>query len=127
MNADKHAIREFGFPSAFIRVHLRPSAFRLLPDFMTSSWLTEYSQDVEERTDMLLAVEKILAPAPGYPARPRAEEAQRLSIAVISTSIESTIAAMKKAGAFASSLGARITLVVPQVVPFPLPLESPPV
>src|SRR5207249_3899642 len=94
---------------------------------MTSSGLTEYSQDVEERTNMLLAVEKILVPAPVYPARPGAEEAQRLSIAVISTSIESTIAAMKRAGASASSLGARITLVVPQVVPYPLPLESPPV
>jgi hypothetical protein len=34
---------------------------------------------------------------------------------------------MKAAGKLASSLGARITLLVPQIVPFPLPLESPPV
>ena len=46
---------------------------------------------------------------------------------MIFTSAESTLAALKEAGALASSLGARITLLVPQVVPFPRPLESPPV
>jgi hypothetical protein len=34
---------------------------------------------------------------------------------------------LKEAGNLASSLGARIRLVVPQVVPYPLPLETPPV
>ena len=38
-----------------------------------------------------------------------------------------TLAALKEAGQLANSLSARITLVVPQVVPFPLPLETPPV
>jgi hypothetical protein len=51
----------------------------------------------------------------------------RLNISVVFTSVESTLAALKKAGAMASGLGARITLLVPQVVPHPLPLESPPV
>ena len=41
--------------------------------------------------------------------------------------MESTLAALKEAGNLANSLGARITLVVPQVVPYPLPLETPPV
>ena len=77
---------------------------------------------------MLLAFEKALIPAPGTPVQPRSAEADpRLNISVIFTSLEWTLAALKKAGTLASSLSARITLVVPQVVPYPLPLESPPV
>jgi len=77
---------------------------------------------------MSLAIEKILAPATGRPAKPGIEEADRkLNISVVFTSVKSTLAALKEAGSLASSLGARITLLVPQVVPYPLPLESPPV
>jgi hypothetical protein len=77
---------------------------------------------------MSLAVEKILVPATGQPNRPPVEEAgQRLNIAVVFTSTEATLAALKEAGALASSLGARITLLVPQIVPYPLALETPPV
>jgi len=77
---------------------------------------------------MSLALEKILAPAVGRPESPATEEAgSRLNISVVFTAIDSTLAALKQAGAMASSLGARITLVVPQVVPYPLPLNSPPV
>ena len=77
---------------------------------------------------MPLVLERILIPATGHPARPSAEDTdQRLNIAVVFTCVESTLAALRKAGALAESLGARITLVAPQVVPFPLPLESPPV
>jgi hypothetical protein len=77
---------------------------------------------------MSLAIEKLLAPRTGHPTRPIGEEAdQKLNIAVVFTSVESTLAALKEAGNLANSLGARITLVVPQVVPYPLPLETPPV
>lgn len=77
---------------------------------------------------MSLATEKIPAPTIGHPNRPSVEEVeQKLNIAVVFTSVESTLAALKEAGNLADSLGARITLVVPQVVPYPLPLESPPV
>ena len=77
---------------------------------------------------MSLAIEKILVPKTGYPIRPLGDEAdQQLNIAVVFTSVESTLAALKEAGNLANSLGARIRLVVPQVVPYPLPLESPPV
>lgn len=77
---------------------------------------------------MSLAIEKILIPATGRPTQlPAIETGQRLNIAVVFTSVESTLAALKEAGALAGSLGARITLMVPQVVPFPLPLETPPV
>jgi len=50
-----------------------------------------------------------------------------LELAVVFTSAAATIAALKKAAALADRLGARITLVVPQIVPYPLPIESPPV
>jgi hypothetical protein len=77
---------------------------------------------------MTLAIEKILVPATGRPARPTVEQTdRRLNIAVVFTSVESTLTALKEAGTLANSLGAQIKLVVPQVVPYPLPLDSPPV
>ncbi len=77
---------------------------------------------------MSLAIEKVLAPRTGYPARPIGEEAdQKLNIAVVFTSVESTLLALREAGSLANSLSARITLLVPQVVPYPLPLETPPI
>src|SRR5664279_5686212 len=95
---------------------------------MTSSGLSEYAQCVGGPNNMSLAIAKILVPATGYPARPTAEEAdQKLNIAVVFTSVESTLPALQEAGNLANSLGARIKLVVPQVVPYPLPLETPPV
>ena len=77
---------------------------------------------------MSLAIEKSLRPATGHPAQPtQVDSDQQLNIAVVFTSVESTLAALKEAGDLASSLGARIKLVVPQVVPQPLPLDTPPV
>ena len=77
---------------------------------------------------MALAIEKVLVPATQRPDRPRVAPADnKLNISVVFTSVESTLAALKEAGELANSLGARITLLVPQVVPYPRPLESPPV
>lgn len=77
---------------------------------------------------MSLAIEKILVPAPAQPRRhPTQENSPRLNVSVVFTSVEATLAALKEAGALANSLGARITLLVPQVVPYPLPMETPPV
>ena len=77
---------------------------------------------------MSLAIEKILVPSIGQASPPSLEEADRkLNIAVVFTSAESTLAALKEAGTLATSLGASISLVAPQVVPYPLPLETPPV
>ena len=67
-----------------------------------------------------------LSTAVGDPDATEAQE-QKLNVTVVSTSMDSTVAALKKAGALAESLGARITLVVPQIVPFSLELTSPPV
>ena len=95
---------------------------------MTSSGVKRYSRDVEGRSDMSLALEKTLIPKTGQPARPATGDAgQRLNVTVIFTSVEATLAALRRAGTFANSLSARITLLVPQIVPYPLPLESPPV
>lgn len=77
---------------------------------------------------MSLAIERILVPSTRQPSSPPVEEGDRqLNVAVVFTSVDSTLAALKEAGALANSLGARIRLVVPQVVPYPLPLESPPI
>ena len=76
----------------------------------------------------MLAFERVLRPETGHPVRPQAKDREaRLNITVLFTSVESTLNALRRAGELASSLGGRITLLVPQVVPFPLPLESPPV
>ena len=55
------------------------------------------------------------------------EDAGRFELAVVFTSFDATIAALKMAGALASGLSAHITLVVAQAVPYPLSLEDPPV
>ena len=75
-----------------------------------------------------MAFTKTVTPAIGRqtPTEPKVFQ-NRLHVAVVFTSTTATLAALKKAGALAESLSARITLVVPQIVPFPLPLESPPV
>lgn len=76
----------------------------------------------------MLAFERLPRPGTARPARPEAEDrAPRPNVSVIFTSEESTLRALDKASALASSLGARITLLVPQEVPHPLPLENPPV
>jgi hypothetical protein len=46
-------------------------------------------------------------------------------VSVVFTSVKATLAALKEAGTVAKSLGTRITLVVPQVIPYPsLPSRS---
>jgi len=83
---------------------------------------------VEDWKEILMVLEQTLFPQIGKPAQPSVEKKQQgLNISVIFTSAEPTLAALRKAGTMATSLGARITLLVPQVVPYPLPLESPPV
>jgi len=77
---------------------------------------------------MSLALEKLLVPATGVPQPPVGRETEaRLNISVVFTSVAPTLAALKKAGDLANQLRGHITLLVPQVVPYPLPLASPPV
>jgi hypothetical protein len=77
---------------------------------------------------MALALERMIAPVTGTPARPFTEETDsKLDISVVFTSVDATLAALNEAGNLATSLGGRITLIVPQIVPYPLPLTRPPV
>jgi len=77
---------------------------------------------------MALAFEKLVTPGGSRPFLPEISKSPAgLNIDVIFTSIETTLAALRQAGTLAHKLGARITLVVPQVVPYPLPVTSPPV
>jgi len=77
---------------------------------------------------MSLALERMIAPVTGVPARPRTEETgNKLNISVVFTSVEATLEALREAANLASTLGGRITIIVPQIVPYPLPLTSPPV
>jgi hypothetical protein len=81
---------------------------------------------------MALALETMIAPAAGVRAFSFAEETDsKLDISVVFTSVDATLQALKQAGELlghqAGNLGGRITLIVPQVVPHPLPLASPPV
>jgi len=74
------------------------------------------------------AVDARLSVAVGRPGWPVEEERQpNLNISVIFTTVDSTLAALKCAGRLAGDLGARISLVVTQVVPYPLPLDRPPI
>ena len=50
-----------------------------------------------------------------------------LEVNVVFTTVEETLPAIKQAGEFARDLNASIRLLVAQIVPFPLPLNCPPV
>jgi hypothetical protein len=77
---------------------------------------------------MALALEKLLAPTTEDPGQADTVGRDRpMDIAVVFTSVEPTLRALKRAGALAHRLNSRVTLVVPQIVPYPLPLTSPPV
>jgi hypothetical protein len=76
---------------------------------------------------MSLVLNKTLVPAPVGPDRPDPDQTEaRLNIHVVFTSVDATLAALRKAADLAGRLAARVILLVPQVVPYPLPLESPP-
>jgi hypothetical protein len=49
----------------------------------------------------------------------------RLDVCVLYTAVEATMAALRRAGTLASRLGGHITLLVPEVVPWHLPLNKP--
>jgi hypothetical protein len=77
---------------------------------------------------LLLALDRRLTTASGFPEQPGTDqEESRLNIVVIFTSLNATVAALMRAGTLAEGLDVHITLLVPQVVPLPLPLTSPPV
>jgi hypothetical protein len=58
---------------------------------------------------------------------PRISPEPELSVFVVFTSMNGTPKALEKAREMAQSLGAKVAVVAMQVVPFPLPLDEPPV
>ncbi len=77
---------------------------------------------------MALALERLVTPSTRLPQRSAPQEVESgLNISVVFTSVDATLTALKQAGSLANRLGAHITLVVPQIVPAHLPLDSPPV
>jgi len=80
------------------------------------------------RVDVAPGSGKPLAPLPAHPEYTREHDSERqLDVSVVFTSLRGTLSALRKAGVLAQELGARITLVVPQIVPYPLPLANPPI
>jgi len=79
--------------------------------------------------DMSLAFESTFRAATAQPIQAPAtvQTESSLNINVVFTSVEATLMALKAAGALANRLCGHITLLVPQVVPYPLPLTSPPI
>jgi hypothetical protein len=78
--------------------------------------------------DLLLADGAARAHTAGRAQTVDAADPQRpLEIAVVFTDLAATANALRTAAELAFNLHGRIRLIVPQVVPFPLPLESPPV
>jgi hypothetical protein len=77
---------------------------------------------------MALALDRTIAPGIKVPEPQFAQETDsKLDISVVFTSRDATLAALKEAGNLANNLGGRINLIVPQLVPYPLPLSDPPV
>ena len=52
---------------------------------------------------------------------------QRLEVSVVFTTTSGTLSALKRAARLAQDLTSKITLLLPQVVPYPLELTEPPV
>jgi hypothetical protein len=78
------------------------------------------------RIDMPLGFENSLAPRHCYPDQlEQRSNSPELDVFVVFTSISATMQALKRAAALAENLAGRITLLVPQVVPYPLPLAKP--
>lgn len=50
-----------------------------------------------------------------------------MTVSLVFTSQAATAPALRAAANLAQSLGARLRLIVPQIVPYPLPLDEPPV
>jgi hypothetical protein len=72
--------------------------------------------------------ETLLSAATCPPTPPATNEGDhRLEVTVIFTSAEATIVAMDTAAALLNGLNGHISLVAPQAVRYPLPVENPPV
>jgi hypothetical protein len=73
--------------------------------------------------------ERLQIPAIGLPDLPgdSDETNPRLEIFVVYTSVQATVIALTRAAALAKGLNARLRFVMLNIIPYPLPLETPPV
>ena len=77
---------------------------------------------------MSMASERIPSPATSFPGQmPLGRPDSELNVSVVFTGTRWTTAALKSAGALAANMGCRLTLLVLQIVPYPLALEQSPV
>lgn len=76
---------------------------------------------------MGIALEKRPGSAMGGPQESPGKGGFGLEITVLFTGIEETLGVLRKAAILARRLSARITLLVPQIVPYPLSIGTPPV
>ena len=107
-------------------------SFRSIQGSVTSLSVPSYHRMgnilMKSARDISLALERLFVPELRLPERPGVPDTDSgLEIAVVFTSIQATLGALKRAGLLAARLNAHINLVVPQIVPYPLPLASPPV
>src|SRR5579862_8422000 len=84
---------------------------------MTSSGPATYAQGMGRQNSLTRGPALVTAP----------EADDKLPITVVFTTVPATLAALRDAAILADKLNARITLMVPQVVPYPAPLEASPV
>ena len=54
-------------------------------------------------------------------------DAARFEVLVLFTTVPETLLALRRAADLASQLNARIEIIVPEIVPYPLPVDRPPV
>jgi len=72
--------------------------------------------------------ERLPIPAIGLPDLPGgSDETNPLEIFVVYTSVQATVIALTRAAALAKGLNARLRFVMLNLIPYPLPLETPPV
>lgn len=68
---------------------------------------------------------KSRVPAFGHALNRDGDEPEGLPVTVVLTTVRATLFALERAGQLAAQLGARIRILAPQVVPFPLALDCP--
>jgi hypothetical protein len=61
----------------------------------------------------------------GVADRGAVSHGSRLEVFVLFTTVQETLLALRKAASLASHLNARIEILVPEIVPYPLPIDRP--
>jgi hypothetical protein len=82
---------------------------------------------MESEPEFSVALDRLLWQGDADLNAPPASNESRLEVTVVFTHIPGTLWALKRATELARDLNGWIRLLVPQVVPYPLPLTSPPI